>query len=98
MKCANVAFSVVPGTQGGGGVGRGTLTFAYYRGSDYFFGFKILNFAFFRGGGCRGFVNCFYGYANLSRYFWGMPFSTGILFGCKFKNVYFVVFLIYKVH
>ena len=33
----------------GRGVGWGTLTFAYYRGSDYLFWFKILNFAIFWG-------------------------------------------------
>ena len=64
----------------------GTLTFAYYRGLDYFFWFKILNFTIFLG------VNV------LSTIFMGMSFSTGIFWGRQFKNVYFVVFLVYKVH
>ena len=60
-----------------------------------FGGFKILNFAiflffflfillllllFFFFCGCRGFVNYFYGYANLSSVVLGMSFSTGIFF------------------
>ena len=30
--------------------------------------------------------------------FWSMSFSVGISWGDSFKNVYFVVFLVYKVH
>ena len=43
------------------GLSGGTLTFAYYRSSDHFFRFKILNFAIF------------WGVEVLSTNFMGMP-------------------------
>ena len=74
------------------GVG-GTLTFAYYRGSDYLFGFKILNFAiFWVSRFCQLFL-----WVCQQVFFW-VSFSAGIVLGCQFKIVYFVVFLVYKVH
>ena len=69
--CCNLVLNI-PGAVG-------TLTFAYYRGSDYLFGFKILNFAIYFG--CRGFVNYFYGYANLCRYFFGVFNFQQVFFG-----------------
>ena len=64
-------------TRGGGGGGVDS-DFCLLRGSDIFFFFKILNFAFFV---CQGFVNYFYGYANLSRYFLGYVIFHSIFWG-----------------
>ena len=75
--------------------GADTLNFACYRGSDYFLGFKIFDFAIF--GGCRGFVNYFMDMPILAGIFGGMPFSTVMFWGCQFKNVDCLVFLLYKV-
>ena len=76
--------------------GRGTLTFACFRGSDYCFGFKILNFAI-----CLG-------VEVLSTISMGMPILAGIFGVCRFPQVFFwgvslkmlfygVFFFIYKV-
>ena len=70
----------------------GTLTFACYKGLGLlFFRFKILNFAFFFGGGV-GVVNYFHGYAYLSRYFIWYVIFHGYFLGCQFINVDFMVF------
>ena len=34
----------------------------------------------------------------MTKFFTKLSFFTGICFGCQFKNDYFVVFLVYKVH
>ena len=61
-----------------------TLTFARYRGSDYFLGFKILNFVIF---GYRGFM-------GMRRYVLGVSFSTSIfgvsVYKCWFYGVSFI--------
>ena len=66
------------------------------RGFELFLRIRILNFAI--SFGCRGFVNYFDGYANLSKYFFFFFFfffgggGGGVqryLFGCQFKNVDF---------
>ena len=61
----------------------GTLTFAYYMGSDYFWGLQMLNFAI-----CLGvevLSNMFIGMPILASIFWGMSFSTGIYGGVSLK-------------
>ena len=73
--------------RGGGGAG-GTLTFACYRGSDYFFGFNILNFAIF---GCRASVNDFYG-----QVFFGYVIFHFFFFCIILKILIFILVLIYK--
>ena len=62
----------------------GTLTFVYYRDSDYFFGFKILNFAIVLV--VKVLSTIFYGYDNLRRFFFGMSFSTGNFLGWQFTH------------
>ena len=69
------------GGQGKRGRGGGTLTFACYRGSDYFL--RVQNFEF-------RFFLCV---EVLSTICMGMPFRTGIFFlgggGCQFEKCRF---------
>ena len=64
----------------GGGI---TLTFAYYRGSDYFWGFKNLNFAIFLV--VEVLSTIFMGMPIGAGIFGGMSFSTGIFWGVSLK-------------
>ena len=69
------------------------LDFCLLQGLGLFLG--VQNFEFHYLFGCRGFDNYFHGYANFSRYFSGMPFSTVIFWGVSLKML--MVLLLYKV-
>ena len=72
----------------------GYSAFCLLQGPGLFFG--VQNFEFHYLFGIEVLSTIFYGYANFSRYSWGMPFSTGIFFffwwgartgGGQFKNL-----------
>ena len=101
----NLIHGACPGERGEVCGEGGYSDFVCFRGSDFFGGFKILNFAFFFffflffffWGGVEVLSTIFMGLPILAGIFLGMPFSTGISGGCQFKNIDFSVFLLYKV-
>ena len=90
------------------------LTFAYCRPARTIYvvvvvvvvviGSKFLHslFFFYLGvggrGWCQGIFNYFYGYTSINRYCLVYVIFHRYLYGRQFKNVYFMVFLLYKVH
>ena len=91
-----IGYNTMRNVQGG----RGTLDFYLLQGLGLFFlgsKFLISLFFFFFFEGVEILLTIFMGMPIWSGVFWGVVIFHRYFWGCQFKNVYLLVFLLYKV-